>query len=63
MKRKVYSSREFGKLLRENGYTYDRCKGDHVIYIKESRHICFTAKDLNRMVARRLIKEYNIIEY
>jgi len=62
MRRKIYTPREFACLLRNNGFDYDRTKGDHVIYKKEGRHICFTAKDLNCMIVRRLIKEYNIIE-
>jgi len=58
--KKVYSAREFACLLRNNGYCYDRSKGDHVIYKKGSRIISFTARNLNRMVAQRLIKEYNL---
>lgn len=59
--KKVYTSREFATLLKKNGYRYDHSTGDHNIYRKDGRHISFPAKDLNRMVARRLIKEYNLI--
>lgn len=58
--KKIYTSREFICLLRNNGYDYDRCKGDHMIYVKGGRHISVTAKSINPMVARRLIKEYNL---
>ena len=61
MYKKVYTAREFACLLRNNGYDYDRTKGDHVIYKKEGRSITFTARKLNRMVAQRLIKENNLI--
>ena len=37
-RQKIYSPREFACLLRNNGYSYDRTKGDHVIYIKDGRH-------------------------
>ena len=60
--KKIYSAREFACLLRNNGYSYDRTKGDHVIYYKEGRHISFTYRNLNRMVVKRLIKEYNLRE-
>lgn len=60
--KKIYSAREFACLLRNNGYSYDRTKGDHVIYYKEGRHISFTCRNLNRMVVKRLIKEYNLRE-
>lgn len=59
--KKIYSAREFACLLRNNGYSYKRTNGDHVIYIKDGRTITFTARKLNRMVAQRLIKEYNLI--
>lgn len=58
--KKIYSSREFACLLRNNGYSYDRTKGDHIIYMKNGKHISFTHKHLNRMVVQRLIKEYNL---
>ena len=59
--KKTYTSREFEILLKQNGYIYERSKGDHNIYTKDGRHISFPATKMNRMVARRLIKEYNLI--
>lgn len=61
MNKKIYSAREFACLLRNNGYDYDRTKGDHVIYKKQGRIITFTVRNLNRMVTQRLIKEYNLV--
>lgn len=53
---------EFQKLLRHNGYTCDRCNGSHYIYKKDG-DIISVNKDLNKMVARRLIKEHKLKEY
>ena len=57
---KTFNSREFAELLIENGYEYTRCKGDHKIYKNKEKTICFNWRKLNKMVARRLIKEYNL---
>lgn len=57
---KVYSDREFGKILDNNGYRHIRTKGSHLIYGNGSRTISVN-KNLNRMVAQRLIKEYALV--
>ena len=59
---KTYNSREFANVLIKNGYEYLRCKGDHKIYTNGERKITFNWRSLNKMVARRLIKEYNLSE-
>lgn len=47
-------------MLRKNGYTYSRHNGDHHIYVSEGgRHISVPQK-LECVIARRLIKEYNL---
>ncbi len=57
MKRKVtWTTREFRKILRENGYELVRAKGDHFIFRKGNRTITINNR-INVMVARRLIKE------
>ena len=61
---KTWTSREFTKLLKRNGYEYSRCSGDHMIYKRDGRTISFNVcgkRGLNRMVAQRLIKEYGLI--
>lgn len=60
--KKIYSGKEFRRLLIDNGYKYERCRGDHMIYSKNGRIISFNIIKLNRMVARRLIKENNLRE-
>ena len=59
--KKIYSAREFACLLRNNGYSYDRTKGDHVIYKKNGQLITFTARPKKRMIVKRLIKEYSLM--
>lgn len=59
---KVFSVREFQEVLKFNGYYLSRSKGDHLIYVNsEGRHISIPATKVNPMVARRLIKENNLL--
>lgn len=56
---KVYNDRSFGKLLKNNGYKLDRTCGSHFIYVGKSGTISVN-RNLNRMVAQRLIKQYGL---
>lgn len=57
---KQWTSREFIRMLKKNGYTYSRHNGDHAIYVSKSgRHISIPKK-LVDVIARRLIKEHNL---
>lgn len=56
-----YTSREFIKIVKFNGFHYDRHNGDHAIYVNDKgRHISIP-KNLECVIARRLIKENNLI--
>ena len=55
----MVNAREMKKILRDNGYEYQRCKGSHFIYSNGVNTIAVN-KDINRMVARRLLKQYNL---
>ena len=56
-----YTSREFIKIVEFNGFYYNRCKGDHTIYVNDNgRHISIP-KNLESVIARRLIKENNLV--
>lgn len=59
-----YTFRDFRALLRQNGYVFQRCSGDHQIYSNDINTISipFHGKNLNRMLALRLIKENNLKE-
>lgn len=63
MRAKEYTERDFERLLKANGYSLDRQKGDHNIWTNGKNTISITAgKPPNRMVIRRIIKENNLIE-
>ena len=58
-----YTSREFIKIVEFNGFYYNRCNGDHAIYINDNgRHISIPL-NLKCVIARRLIKENNLEVY
>ena len=55
-----YTSREFIKIVKFNGFYYNRHNGDHAIYVNDKgNHISIT-KNLESVIARRLIKENNL---
>ena len=56
-----YTSREFTKIVQENGFKYDRSKGSHFIYINDKVRHKKKKKRLECVIARRLIKENNLI--
>ena len=59
-----YTFRDFRILLRQNGYVFNRCNGDHIIFTNDINTISvpYDGKQLNRMITRRLIKENNLKE-
>ena len=57
---KQYTQKEFIKIVERNGFQYNRCKGSHAIYTNnEGRHISIP-KNLECVIALRLIKENNL---
>jgi predicted RNA binding protein YcfA (HicA-like mRNA interferase family) len=57
---KQYTQREFIRIIRRNGYTFNRHSGDHAIYVRDGKHLSIPQK-LNSVIARRLIRENNLI--
>ena len=56
-----YTLREFIKIVEFNGFYYNRHNGDHAVYTNDKgRHISIP-KNLKSVIARRLIKENNLI--
>lgn len=54
---KQYTQREFIRVVKRNGYRYNRHNGDHAIYVNDrGRHVSIPKK-LECVIARRLIKE------
>lgn len=57
---KQYTQLEFIKVVRRNGFFYNRHSGDHAIYVNNrGKHISIPHK-LESVIARRLIKENNL---
>ena len=56
-----YTLREFIKIVEFNGFYYNRCKGDHAIYVNDKERHISIPKNLESVIARRLIKENNLI--
>lgn len=55
-----YTSREFIKIVKFNGFYYNRHNGDHAIYVNDKgRHISIP-KNLECVIARRLINENSL---
>lgn len=59
-----YTFRDFRTLLRKNGYVYQRTSGDHIIFSNDYNTVSipFHGKEINRMLALRLIKENKLKE-
>ena len=55
-----YTSREFIKIVEFNGFYYNRCKGDHAIYMNDNGKHISIPKNLECVIARRLIKENSL---
>lgn len=57
----TYNKRDIQRILKNNGYTFERQKGSHCIYKNErNEHLTVTVDRCNKMVFQRLIKEHNL---
>lgn len=54
-----YTQKEFIKVVKKNGFRYERHSGSHAIYSRNGSHISIPHK-LECVIARRLIKENNL---
>lgn len=59
--KKTITSRELGRLLKVNGFVLIRTTGDHRVYQKGNDSVVVNMRNLNRMVAQRLIKENHLL--
>ncbi len=55
-----WKARDFRKLLRDNGFQLQRCKGSHEIYKDIKGNEIVIKEKLNPTIALRLIKENNL---
>ena len=60
-KYKVYSYREVKEILKNNGYSVNRVKGDHTIWTNGKTSITININP-NPLVIRRLFRTYNLKE-
>lgn len=58
-KTKTYSTQELGRVLMDNGFKLVRHKGDHRIWKRNDEMIVLN-RNINKMVARRVIKEHHL---
>lgn len=58
-----YTYVEMTKIIKRNGYTYVRSTGDHFVYKRDGKDtiVLVKKKHINPCIARRLIKENNLI--
>ena len=56
-----YTSREFIKIVKFNGFYYSRHNVDHAIYVNDKGKHISIPKNLECVIARRLIKENNLV--
>ena len=54
------TSREFIKIVKFNGFYYNRHNGDHAIYVNDKGKHISIPKNLESVIAFRLIKENNL---
>lgn len=59
MKESMKEWRTFERVLKDNGYILKRSKGSHVVYT-DGEHDIVMNRNINRMLAKRLIKENNL---
>lgn len=55
----MVDAKEMKNIFRNNGYEYQRCKGSHFMYSNGIYKVAVN-KDLNAMVAKRIIKQYHL---
>lgn len=58
---KTYSDREFLLVLKHNGYRPVSSRGDHKKYKNDNNDTIITSPNINKMVARRMIKEHHLV--
>ncbi|WP_026523265.1 type II toxin-antitoxin system HicA family toxin [Butyrivibrio sp. MB2005] len=59
--KRIYSGRDFEKLLKDNNYQRSRQRGSHIIFSNGNKTLSINLRNPNRMVVERLIKEYELV--
>lgn len=60
---KDLSAKEFITLLKKNRFVYERTRGDHAIFKRnhEMAVVNTCGRGFNKMIARRLIKQFGLV--
>lgn len=58
---KQFKTKEFIKLVERNGFHYVRHSGGHAIYYNDNGEHISIPKKIECVIARRLIKENNLV--
>lgn len=58
---KQHTQLEFIRVVEKNGFSYSRHSGDHAIYVNDRGRYISIPHKLESVIARRLIKENNLI--
>lgn len=59
---KQFTFREFIRIAEQNGFYFDRQRGDHCIYVnKEGKHMSIPQQHTVNLIINRLIKENHLI--
>lgn len=62
MSTKTYNNREIQRILRKNGFAFERQTGSHMIYTNaDGKHMTVRFTNCNKMVWQRMIKEYKLV--
>lgn len=59
-KTRQYNSKEFARILLNNGFVYESCKGSHKHYRRGKELAVIPVNNCNKMLSRRYIKEFNL---
>lgn len=57
----TYNKRDIQRILKNNGWKFDRQNGSHCVYKNDrNEHLTVTVGRCNKMVFQRLIKQYGL---
>ena len=57
----TYNKRDIERILKNNGWKIHHQSGGHIVYKNgRNEHLTITANGCNKMIMRRLIKQYGL---
>ena len=55
------TGKQFVRVLSKNGFEFERQRGSHQVWKRGTETISVPVRNLNRMIARRFVKEFDLI--